>query len=69
MPNPLSYVSGHWRGEQGLGWSFWVNLVALQVLIQFGQSFGKRRMTAQSPLRTSMQTTPTSAANYGHSEH
>jgi len=27
------YVVAHWRGEQGLGWSFWVNLVGLRAVI------------------------------------
>ncbi len=27
------YLSAHWRGQQSLAWSFWVNLVLLRVLI------------------------------------
>ena len=27
------YVLAHWRGRQGLAWSFWVNLVALRSLV------------------------------------
>ena len=29
----MSYIADHWFGRQSLGWSFWVNLVALRVLI------------------------------------
>ncbi|WP_188672705.1 hypothetical protein [Neptunicoccus cionae] len=27
------YAIGHWRGEQGLKWSFWVNLILIRALI------------------------------------
>ncbi|TNB48208.1 hypothetical protein FF124_07680 [Martelella lutilitoris] len=27
------YLIGHWRGEQGLAWSFWINLVLIRVLL------------------------------------
>ncbi|MGQ7847113.1 hypothetical protein ACUNV4_21680 [Granulosicoccus sp. 3-233] len=27
------YVSTHWQGQQSLAWSFWVNLVALRILV------------------------------------
>lgn len=27
------YLTGHWRGEQGLAWSFWINLVLIRVLV------------------------------------
>ena len=29
----IRYVMAHWRGQQSLAWSFWVNLVGLRVLI------------------------------------
>ena len=35
--NPIRYVRTHWAGEQGFGWSFWVNLVALRLAISIGQ--------------------------------
>ncbi len=27
------YLTGHWRGEQGLAWSFWINLVLIRVVL------------------------------------
>jgi len=27
------YILSHWRGEQGLGWSFWINLVVVRAII------------------------------------
>lgn len=27
------YIRSHWRGEQGLGWSFFVNLIGLRLLL------------------------------------
>lgn len=27
------YVTGHWRGEQGLKWSLWVNLILIRVFV------------------------------------
>lgn len=27
------YVTGHWRGEHSLKWSFWINLVFIRVLV------------------------------------
>lgn len=42
------YIEGHWRGQQGLTWSFWVNFVFLRALVsaiqewfrpESGQSF------------------------------
>lgn len=35
---PIRYAQAHWQGKQGFGWSFWVNLVALRLLISFGQA-------------------------------
>jgi hypothetical protein len=32
-----SYIARHWRGEQGLAWSFWVNFLALRIVIFLGQ--------------------------------
>ena len=34
--SPIAYLRTHWAGQQGLGWSFWVNLVALRAAISFG---------------------------------
>ena len=31
-----NYFQAHWRGEQSLAWSFWINGVVLTVLGQFG---------------------------------
>lgn len=39
LKRALDYVKGHWRGEQGLAWSFWVNLAALQLVIHAGQQW------------------------------
>jgi len=36
--SPIGYVRSHWAGDQGLGWSFWVNLVALRLVISIGQA-------------------------------
>ncbi len=33
------YVTGHWRGEQGLKWSFWVNLILILVLVFAAQDW------------------------------
>jgi hypothetical protein len=33
----LAYPRAHWVGQQGLAWSFWVNLVALRLVISFVQ--------------------------------
>lgn len=30
---PARYIRDHWAGRQGLAWSFWVNLVALRILV------------------------------------
>lgn len=30
---PVKYLRSHWAGQQGFGWSFWVNLVALRLAI------------------------------------
>ncbi len=27
------YLTGHWRGAQGLAWSFWINFVLVRVLV------------------------------------
>lgn len=27
------YLTGHWRGAQGLAWSFWINLVLIRVFV------------------------------------
>ena len=37
--NPIQYLRSHWAGEQGFAWSFWINLVALRLLISLGQGF------------------------------
>ncbi len=29
----INYVIAHWRGQQSLAWSFWVNLVGVRVMI------------------------------------
>lgn len=34
------YLIGHWRGEHGLAWSFWVNLVSLRVALFLLQGSG-----------------------------
>ncbi len=38
MPRALAYIHDHWRGEHPLGWSFWINLVLIRLLI-FGLEF------------------------------
>ena len=47
------YVKEHWQGQQGLAWSFWINLVALRVLVSVlqewlgpedGQNFSESRI-------------------------
>lgn len=55
MIQPLTrYVRTHWRGEQGLAWSFWINFVAIRVLVtvvqewlgpQEGTDYHTQRMT------------------------
>lgn len=32
------YLSSHWRGQQGLAWSFWVNLLLIRALIYLAQN-------------------------------
>lgn len=34
---PTKYITDHWQGRQGIGWSFWVNLVLLRAVILLGQ--------------------------------
>ena len=34
---PLGYLADHWHGRQGFAWSFWINLVALKLIILLGQ--------------------------------
>ncbi len=29
----LGYIRDHWRGRHSLGWSFWINLVAIRVIV------------------------------------
>lgn len=43
-----AYIRAHWRGEQGLAWSFWVNFVALRLLLSFAQDGLMARTTAES---------------------
>lgn len=44
LNSPLAYLRAHWAGQQGLGWTFWVNLAAVRVAITLFQpalkSFG-----------------------------
>jgi len=35
----MDYIRTHWRGNQSLVWSFWVNLVALRIAILFCEHF------------------------------
>ena len=37
MQTVILYFRRHWRGEMGLFWSFWINLVALRLLISAAQ--------------------------------
>lgn len=38
--NPvMNYIITHWRGQQSLAWSFWINLVALRVAVFALQSW------------------------------
>jgi ATP-dependent protease ClpP protease subunit len=37
LNNPANYILAHWKGQQGLAWSFWVNFVALRVAITLVQ--------------------------------
>lgn len=40
MPGKIgTYLIRHWRGEQGLAWSFWVNLVALRLVVHGAQEW------------------------------
>lgn len=32
------YAINHWRGEQGLAWSFWVNFIAVRAFVFFAQA-------------------------------
>ncbi len=34
---PMSYLADHWFGRQSFAWSFWINLVALKLIILLGQ--------------------------------
>jgi len=38
LKSPLAYLRAHWAGQLGLGWSFWVNLVAIRLAISSAQS-------------------------------
>ncbi|TCT32992.1 hypothetical protein [Martelella mediterranea] len=29
----VRYLTGHWRGEHGFAWSFWINLVLIRILV------------------------------------
>lgn len=35
----MDYIRSHWQGNQSLGWSFWVNLVCLRLVILFFDGF------------------------------
>lgn len=48
MDRALDYLRTHWRGEQSLLWSFWVNLVALRIAILFFERFTHPPFTEQS---------------------
>jgi len=44
----MEYIRSHWRGEQSLFWSFWVNLAALRLLILLVEQFTHPPFTNQS---------------------
>ncbi len=44
----MDYVRNHWRGDHSLLWSFWVNLVALRLVILFFERFTHPPFTEQS---------------------
>lgn len=44
----MDYIRNHWQGNQSLVLSFWVNLVALRVLILFFQQFTHPPFTGQT---------------------
>ncbi len=44
----MEYIRSHWRGEQALLWSFWVNLVSLRLIILFCEQFTHPPYTGQT---------------------
>ncbi|NQU56429.1 MAG: hypothetical protein HQ513_04280 [Rhodospirillales bacterium] len=35
----MNYIRSHWQGNQSLAWSFWVNLVAMRIVILYFERF------------------------------
>ncbi len=44
----MDYIRSHWRGEQSLLWSFWVNLVGLRLIILFFEQYTHPPFTEQT---------------------
>ncbi len=44
----MNYIRNHWQGKQSLFWTFWVNVVALRVVILFFERFTHPHFTEQS---------------------
>ena len=46
----MNYIRSHWQGKQSLAWSFWVNLVAIRIVITYLEGFTHPPFTEQSTL-------------------
>ncbi len=50
----MQYIRNHWRGNQSLFWSFWINLVVLRIAILFVERFTHPPFTEKTSVAIAM---------------